>query len=121
MIIVDTSVWIDHFLRSNAQLAAELKEGNVLTHPFVIGEIACGNLRNRVEILTSMQALAWAKVASPTEILVFIERHKIMGKGIGYVDTHLLASTLLTKGASLWTRDRKLLEVAGQLNVPRYG
>lgn len=121
MIIVDTSVWIDHFQKSNPQLSAELNVGNVLAHPFVIGEIACGNVRNRVVILTSLQALAWANVASPTEILVFIERHKIMGKGIGYVDAHLLASTLLTKGASLWTRDRKLLEVAGQLNVSRYG
>ncbi len=108
MILVDTSVWIDHFRRGNAALAELLERGEVLTHPLVIGELACGQLKRRREILDLLHALPPATVASEAETLLFIERRKLMGKGMGYIDAHLLASVTLTDDASLWTVDRKL-------------
>jgi predicted nucleic acid-binding protein len=109
MILADTSVWIDHFRRGNSELVESLERGEVLTHPFVIGELACGQLKKRREILELLRALPAATVATDDEVLVFIEQRHLMGKGIGYVDAHLLAAVTLTEDARLWTLDSKLV------------
>ncbi len=114
MIVVDTSVRIDHLRQGDQALIEALEAGQVLVHPFVIGELACGNLVNRVEVLSRLRALPQAPVASDEEALEFIERRKLMGRGIGYLDVHLLASVALD-GAELWTRDRRLATVAADL------
>ena len=97
MILVDTSVWVDHLRNGDALLADLLERANVVMHPFVIGEIACGSLRDRSSILELLQDLPAAVVAEGREVLGFIERHVVHGKGIGYVDVHLLASVALTE------------------------
>ena len=116
MILVDTSVWVDHLRRGDARLAELLERSTVLMHPFVVGEMACGSLRDRGAILELLQDLPGAVVAESDEVLQFIERHDLHGKGIGYVDVHLLASVALTEGAKLWTRDKKLGAVAQLLD-----
>ena len=111
MILVDTSVWVDHLRSGLTPLANLLQEGKVLIHPWVIGEIACGNLRNRNQILDLLQGLPTAVVARDSEILLLIERGKLMGRGIGYVDAHLLAAAKLSH-CGLWTQDRRLAVLA---------
>ena len=115
MILVDTSVWVDHLRSGDTQLVDLLERAKVITHPFVIGEIACGSLRNRSSILELLLDLPAAAVAEGEEVLGFIGRHALHGKGIGYVDVHLLASVALTEGAELWTRDKRLRGVAKAL------
>ena len=115
MILVDTSVWVDHLRRGDARLVDLLERSAVIMHPFVVGEIACGSLRDRVSILELLQDLPAAAVAEGDEVLRFIERHVLHGKGIGYVDVHLLASVALTEGAEIWTRDKKLRSIAEML------
>lgn len=117
MILVDTSVWIDHLRAGEAELARLLETGLVATHPLVVGELAMGNLRVRDTVLGLLRALPRAVVATDEEVLAFITRHRIFGIGIGYADAHLLASTQLTAGASLWTRDRRLRAAAGRLGI----
>ena len=117
MILVDTSVWIDHLRQSDSALVTELEASAVLTHPFIVGEIACGNLSNREQVLTLLQALPQAPVASDAEVLEFIERRRLMGRGIGYIDVHLLAAVALDGTATLWTRDRRLAAVAAELTL----
>ncbi len=116
MILVDTSVWVDHLRRGDAGLVEPLDRSAVVMHPFVVGEIACGSLRDRDLVLELMQDLPPAMVASPDEVLKFIDIHVLHGRGIGYVDAHLLASVALTPGASLWTRDARLRQMAASLN-----
>ncbi|MGD1015078.1 MAG: type II toxin-antitoxin system VapC family toxin [Roseiarcus sp.] len=117
MVLVDTSIWIDHLRRGDAKLARMLDEAKVLTHPFIIGEIALGNLRARDGILTAIDRLPKANVASDSEILHFIAAHSLWGLGIGLVDAHLLASVLLTRCSTLWTRDKKLVAAAKRLGA----
>jgi predicted nucleic acid-binding protein len=117
VILVDTSVWVDHLRAGDKTVASLLEAGRVLAHPFVIGELALGNLRQRHKVLPYLQDLPQAKVATDREVLHFIERHALAGLGIGYVDVHLLASTRLTAGSSLWTRDKRLSSVAARLGV----
>lgn len=117
MILVDTSVWVDHFRKADAQLAQLLDKASVLTHPFVIGELACGHLTNRQRVLALLECLPMAPVAHTDEVLRYLERHRLYGKGIGYVDAQLLASTALSHGAALWTRDRRLHAVAETLGI----
>jgi len=117
MVLVDTSIWIDHLRGGDAKLARMLDEAKVLTHPFIIGEIALGNLRARGRILAAIDRLPKIDAASDAEILHFIAAHSLWGLGIGLVDAHLLASVLLTRGSALWTRDKKLLAVASRLGV----
>ena len=117
MILVDTSVWIDHLRKSEPALIAALEVGQVLMHPFVIGELACGTLSNRVELLSLLRDLPPAPVATDAEALGFIDRHRLMGCGIGYVDVHLLASVALACPARLWTRDKRLAIVADGLKL----
>ncbi|MEI6336922.1 MAG: type II toxin-antitoxin system VapC family toxin [Methylococcaceae bacterium] len=116
MILVDTSVWIDHLRRGDAHLMATLLAGHVLIHPWVIGEIACGTLRERGQVLDLLRSLPLSPVALEDEVLFFIEQYALMGRGIGYVDIHLLASAQLA-GARLWTRDKRLVVVANELGV----
>jgi len=120
MVLVDTSVWVSHLRQGAIGLVALLQEGRVVCHPFIVGELACGNLNNRVEILVLLQALPQALRAKHEEVLQFIERHGLMGKGLGYIDMHLLSSALLTK-VPLWTLDKKLREVAVKLGVAAAG
>lgn len=114
MILVDSSIWVDHLRRGDARLEALLGIGQVLTHAFVVGELALGSLRQRDIVLRSLLDLPQAVQASDDEALAFIERHALAGLGIGYVDVHLLASARLT-AACLWTRDKRLHEVAMKL------
>jgi len=117
VILVDTSVWVAHFRAGDKALAALLSAGAVLIHPFVIGELALGNLRQRELLLNALADLPRASIATDDEVLHFIEHHALFGRGIGYVDAHLLASVQLTAGTTLWTNDKKLQSVAEQLRL----
>jgi predicted nucleic acid-binding protein len=114
LILVDTSVWVDHLRRGDAQLVDLLNANSVLMHPFVVGEIACGSLADRALTLDLLLSLPAALVAEPDEALSYLDQHGLHGKGIGYVDVHLLASTAIS-GAKLWTRDKRLRIVAQEL------
>jgi predicted nucleic acid-binding protein len=116
MLLVDTSVWISHFREGNTELANLLNNGEVVCHPFVVGELACGNLKNRSQILSLLQSLPMSIKAEHEEVLGLIERSQLMGKGLGYVDIHLIASAVLT-GISIWTHDKKLEQVANALLI----
>lgn len=117
MILADTSIWVDHLRSGSAGLDEQLLAAKVLVHPFIIGELACGNLRNRREVLSLLQGLPRTRVATDAEALYYIERHRLMGRGIGYIDAHLLASTALTPAAQLWTADRRLRAMAVGLGL----
>ncbi len=117
MILVDTSVWVGHLRKGDRRLAELLTASNVLMHPFVIGELACGNLRKRDQILALLKDLPRASVAMDDEALFFIERHTLMGRGLGFVDVHLLASVALHGTARLWTRDKRLRAAADSLGI----
>lgn len=108
MILVDTSVWVDHLRQGDAGLVELLERGAVLMHPFVLGEIACGSLKDRPAILELLADLPSAALAEADEVLGFIECHALHGRGLGYVDMRLLAAVALTEGARLWTRDKRL-------------
>ena len=114
--LVDTSIWVEHLRRGYAPLATKLDGGEVWTHPFVIGEIACGNLRHRAEVLALLGALPLAAVADHDEVLEFLEAASLSGTGIGWVDAHLLAASRLA-GISLWTLDRRLGSAARRLRL----
>ena len=114
--LVDTSVWIDHLRRRNDQLAAILDEGSVCCHPFVVGELACGTLRNRAELLSLLKALPEAPIAGHEEVLNFVSERQLAGRGLGWIDMHLLASALLAD-CGLWTRDKALKSAAAELRV----
>lgn len=115
MILVDTSVWIDHLRVGSAALASLLERSAVLAHPWVVGELALGNLRRRDEVLGLLDGLPQATTATAAEVLTLIDRRELHGTGIGYVDVQLLASTRLTPGAALWTHDRRLAAAASRL------
>ncbi|MDX2143948.1 MAG: PIN domain-containing protein [Rhodospirillaceae bacterium] len=117
MILVDTSVWIDHFRNSDPQLVGLLQSNQILTHPCVIGEIALGHLRARPMILNMLGKLPQAVVANDDELLGFISQNKLAGVGVGYADAHLLAATRLSAHALLWTRDKQLHRVAARLGL----
>ena len=116
MILVDASVWVDHLRQGEAGLGAALQAVQVSMHPWVVGELACGNLRDRAQVLGLLQSLPSVPVASDREVLFFIDQHALMGRGIGYVDVHLLASARLA-GARLWTRDKRLHAIATALDL----
>jgi len=117
VILADTSIWVEHLRNGSTRLAAALDRGDVLMHSFVVGELACGNLKNRREVLRLLGDLPRAPMASEREALEFIERRALMGRGIGYVDVHLLASTALSGYGRLWTGDRRLAAVAADLEL----
>jgi len=117
LILVDTSVWIDHLNKEVAPLVEALEAEDVLIHPFIIGELACGEIRKRYEFLDLLSTLPSSAIATDDDVLLFIENHRLMGKGIGYIDAHLLASVTLTDAARLWTRDKRLVTIAEQLRL----
>lgn len=117
MIIVDTSVWIDHLRQSNPELEEALLGNSILLHAFVLGEIALGSISNRRDILEEMQQMPFANKAEEDEIIDLIEREHFFGSGIGYVDAHLIASTLLQTDCKLWTRDKRLEAIAHRLGI----
>lgn len=117
MILVDSSVWVDHLRSGDAKLTGLLQNNQVLAHPFVIGELALGHLKKRSMILADLQRLPQAVLAHDDEVLGFVDRHTLHGLGIGYVDAHLLTSVRLTAGGSLWTRDKRLNVIAKQLGL----
>ena len=117
MILVDTSVWIDHLRHGDVELKELLNTGRVLTHRFVIGELALGSLQNRDTVLDALKNLPQAANATDEEVLHFIAHHALSGSGIGYIDAHLLAAVRLSPGASLWTRDKRLLAESVRLGL----
>ncbi|MCF6148934.1 MAG: type II toxin-antitoxin system VapC family toxin [Candidatus Kuenenia sp.] len=116
MVLVDTSIWVVHLRNGNIGLETLLNEGNVVCHPFIVGELACGNLKNRVEILSLLQTLPMAIHGEHEEIMRFIEDHTFMGKGLGYIDIHLIVSAIITN-IPLWTADKKLNEISLKLGI----
>ena len=116
MVLVDTSTWIDHLRSGNAKLTALLNDGEVFIHPFIIGELACGNLKNRKEIISLLHALPQIDKADDDEVLFFIEKHKLMGLGVGLIDCHLLASCKLNH-SDLLTQDKRLRDAANKLHI----
>ncbi|MFN3465255.1 MAG: type II toxin-antitoxin system VapC family toxin [Terricaulis sp.] len=117
MILVDTSIWIDHFRAADAQLVALLSRNEVITHPFVVGEIALGSVARRADVLRYLNNLQRAIVATHDEVMTFIDRHKLANSGVGYVDVNLLAAAALTPGAALWSRDKTLSAAAKRCGV----
>jgi predicted nucleic acid-binding protein len=117
VILVDTSVWIDHLRSTDQRLATLLASNSVLAHPFVIGELALGTLRHPEDVLGALGKLPQAVKAEDAEVLLLIQARNLTGLGIGYVDVHLLASTMLTRDASLWTHDKRLAALASQLSL----
>lgn len=115
--LVDTSVWVDHLRRRQPRLARLLERGEVVVHPYVIGELACGNLQGRDEVLGLLRALPRAVVASDEEVLRLVEVKRLHGRGLGWVDVHLLAAARLT-GCRLWTADRRLEAAATAISRP---
>lgn len=116
-VLVDTSVWVDHFRRSNPALVDLLLQDAVLSHPWVLGELACGSPPSRAQTLADLAALRAARVATVDEVMLLVERERLYGQGCGLVDLGLLASVRLTEGARLWTLDRRLATMAGSLGV----
>ena len=112
MILVDTSIWIDHFRAADPQLVTLLNKGEVLAHPFVIGEVALGSVAKRADVLRLLDNLPKAISASHDEVMIFIARQRLANTGVGYVDAHLLASAALTPSAALWSRDKTLRAAA---------
>ena len=116
LVLVDTSIWVSHLTRGNNALRALLERGEVSCHPLVIGELACGSIANRAEILSLLQELPQTRVAEHAEVLRFIEARRLSARGLGFIDAHLLASSVLTK-VPLWTADKRLREAAYELCV----
>ena len=117
MVLIDTAVWIDHLRSREPELTSLYDERQIVIHPMVIGELACGNLPNRYDVLEYLEGLPQLTVATHEEVLFFIEHHQLMGTGIGYVDAHLLAASILHGATQLWTRDRRMMTVADQLGI----
>ena len=116
MVLVDTSVWVDHFRVTSGSLASLLEMDEVAMHPFVLGELACGNLENRKEIIALLHALPPVNKVEDDELLLFMERHALMGRGVGLIDVHLLASCHLD-GCRLWTKDKRLQNIATEMEI----
>jgi predicted nucleic acid-binding protein len=116
MVLVDTSIWVDHLRMGVPRLAELLERGDVLAHPFIIGELACGQMTNRTEILDLLRTLPQAQSSTHDEVLQFVEDRKLMGRGLGYIDIHLLASALLSS-CQLWTNDSPLRKAGDELGI----
>ena len=114
MILADTSIWMHHFRQSNAELCTHLMNGQIAMHPFILGELACGNLPKREDTLRDLDHLPHAPPCLDREVRELIESRLLMGKGIGYIDAHLLASSMVS-GIDLWTHDKRLLQLASAL------
>jgi predicted nucleic acid-binding protein len=117
VILVDTSIWIDHWRNCDLRLTRLLEAGQVSVHPFVVGELSLGNLLNRLQVLAMLQDLPQATTATDAEVVGFIDQAALAGSGIGYIDAHLLAAVRLTPGTQLWTRDKRLLAAGVRLGL----
>lgn len=117
MVLVDTSVWVDHLRAGDTSLAMLLQANRVRIHSMILGELACGHLQNRQEVLGLLRQLPHAVEASHAEVMHAIEHHRLMGMGIGFVDAHLLAACMLTGNTRLWTRDKRLSSLAQSLGI----
>jgi predicted nucleic acid-binding protein len=117
MVLVDMSIWIDHFRRGDPQMTALLDRGDVIMHPFVLGELVLGNVPKIARMIDDLRALPKAIAASTDEVLEFISDRKLSGSGIGYVDVHLLAAAALTPETFIWTRDQRLRAAAQSLSL----
>jgi predicted nucleic acid-binding protein len=120
-LLADSAIWIDHIRKPNEDLARALRARRILAHPFVIGELALGSIKDRETVVASLHALPQAARARDAEVMDLVERQRLFGTGIGWVDAHLLASALLTPETQLWTRDRRLREAAERLGVAASG
>jgi predicted nucleic acid-binding protein len=120
VILVDTSVWIDHFRHDDAELRKIITDDRLLCHPFVVGELALGSLRERDAVIAFLAAQREATIATHAEVMTVIDRYSIFSMGIGYTDSHLLTSTLLDRRASLWTRDKRLAAAAQKVGAALY-
>ena len=119
MILADATVWVDHFRSGDKKLAEHLGAGAIVMHPFVIGEIALGHLNPRGTILHMLAQLPGITAVTDSEALAYIDQRKLIGRGVGYIDVHLLAAVQLTPGPGLWTRDKRLRAVAEELGLAR--
>ena len=117
MVLADTSVWVDHLRSGSPELSRLLERSLVMTHPFIVGELVLGNLANRDRVLQYLRNLPVTRVASDDEVLLLVETQRLMGRGIGWVDAHLLASALLSSPVRLFSRDRRLRQLAAELGV----
>lgn len=117
MVLVDTSIWIEHFRQIQPALVQLLNTGQVCTHPFIIGELACGCLKNPEKTIALLKNIPMLTLATDDETLYFIQHHQLMGCGIGYIDAHLLASTALNETTTLWTQDKRLQRQANRLGL----
>jgi predicted nucleic acid-binding protein len=117
VILVDTSVWVDHLRRGDAALVAMLDANEAAVHDFIIGEIACGHLKARQRVLSLLASLPRIAAATEEETLYFLEHRHLFGRGLGYIDVHLLVAASLHAGTHLWTRDKKLHAIASELNL----
>ncbi len=117
MILVDTSVWIDHLCASDAHLSTLLGQANIVMHPMVLGELACGNLQDRQTLVALWRNLPQLAAVSDAEALYFLDQNRLWGRGIGYIDLHLLAAVALSAQARLWTRDKRLRKTAQQIGA----
>jgi predicted nucleic acid-binding protein len=120
VILVDSSIWIDHFRHGDLELTKIIGDDRLLCHPFVVGELALGSLRDRDAVLTFLGAQREAVVATHAEVMVVIDRYSVFSMGIGYTDAHLLTSTLLDRRSSLWTRDKRLMAAAQKVGAALY-
>jgi len=116
MVLVDTSVWVEHLRSGNIGLENLLNDDHVICHLFIVGELACGNFSNRSEILSLLQALPLANHAEHEEVMHFVENYSLMGKGLGYVDMHLIVAAMLNR-VPIWTLDKKLKGVSSKLGL----
>ena len=116
MVLIDTSVWVNHLRAGNDHLKKLLLEMRVSCHPFIVGELACGNIKNRKEFLSLIQTLPMVQSINEKEFLYFVEQNNLIGKGVGFVDVHLLASARLSE-ISLWSFDKKLDRIASYLDI----
>lgn len=117
MILVDTSIWIDHLRTGDAHLTALLSEMKVAMHPMILGELACGNLQDRQTLMVLWRNLPQLTVVTDAEALYYLDQNRCWGRGIGYIDLHLLAAVALSAQASLWTRDKRLRKTAQQFGL----
>ncbi len=119
MILVDTSVWVDHFRRGNPELVVLLEEASVYCHPWVVGELACGNMSRRDEVLGLLRSMPSVRTASDDEVLYLLSAQKLWGRGLGWIDLHLIASLLLS-GLRFWTLNEPLARAAEDLGIPTF-
>jgi predicted nucleic acid-binding protein len=117
MILADASIWVDHFRKRDAELQRQLLQNNITIHPFIVAELALGSLPNRHKTLADLELLPQVRTAHINEVRSMVESHSLFRKGLGFVDAHLIAATLITPGTVLWTRDKGLRSAAQAMGI----